>query len=169
MKFSCNRAIALFVISSAFLLAATSCKKSNSNSSGNNSMSATVSGTAWANNIAVVGVSSSSGGIGLFEIIGFQFKGGDSTSFALDFASPFTLNQPFSSDTADVIIAYTDSKSGIDYGALLGFGSAVITVTSYDSTSHTIGGTFNGVLYNTGNFSDSVTVTNGKFNSSYTQ
>jgi hypothetical protein len=168
MKLSFNRATALVVISSAFLLAVTSCKKSSNNGGGTGTMTATVSGTAWSNSFPVVGVYASSGGAGLFELIGLQFKGGDSTSFALDFASPFTLNQAFSSDTAALIVAYTDSKTGNSYTALTGFGTGVLTVSSYDSTGHTIAGTFSGVLYNATTGTDSIVVTNGKFNSTFT-
>jgi hypothetical protein len=168
MKLSFNRAMALVVISSAFLLAVTSCKKSSNNSGGSGTMTATIGGTAWANSYPVVGVYASSGGTGLFELVGLQFKGGDSTAFALDFASPFTLNRAFSTDTAALIVAYTDSKSGNQYTALTGFGTGILTVSSYDSTGHTIAGTFSGVLYNASTGTDSVVVTNGKFNSTFT-
>ncbi|HLX66905.1 MAG TPA: hypothetical protein VKR41_07905 [Puia sp.] len=168
MKFICNRAIAFFLISSAFLLAAAGCKKSSNNNGGSGTMSATVNGTAWANNYPVVGVYATSGSSGTFELIGLQFKSGDSTSLALDFVSPIVLNQPISTNTSSLIAAYTDSKSGAGYGALLGLGNATVTITSYDSTGHSIGGTFNGVLYNEATLTDSITVTNGKFSSSFT-
>lgn len=169
MKFSCNRATTLAVISFVFLLAATSCKKSSSSGGGSGSITATVGGTAWSTNYTTVGVYASGGGLGLFEIVGLQFKSGDSTSFTLEFAAPITLNQAINADTSALIIAYTDSKSGASYtGMTGGIGTAILTVTSYDSTAHTIGGTFSGSLYNIANFTDSVVVTGGKFNSSYT-
>jgi hypothetical protein len=158
MKFSCNRAMALLVISSAFLLAVTGCKKSNNNGSGSGTMSASIGGTAWANNYPLVSFYASSGGIGLFDIVGLQFKGGDSTSLDLEFSSPITLNLPVNSDT----------KTQLNYGVLPGLGSAVLTITAYDSTGHTIAGTFSGVLYNLSTFTDSLVVTNGKFNSTFT-
>src|SRR5579863_3403963 len=159
MKFSLNRALSLAVIAFAALLAFTSCSKSN-NGGVSGSMSATVGTTAWANNQSVIAFYANASG--LFQLAGIQFKGGDSTTFALEFTSPVVLNHPFSSDTASLIVAYTDSKSQAGYGALVGVGHAVVTVTSYDSTGHSIGGTFSGVLYNTSTFADSITVTNGK-------
>jgi hypothetical protein len=168
MKFSSNRATVLVLITSAFMLAATGCKKSSNNGGGSGSMSATISSTAWTNNYPLVGLYSSSGSIGLFEIVGLQFKGGDSTSFALEFGSPFTLNHAYSSDTSAISVAYVDTKTQVGYGVVPGIGNAVLTITSYDSTGHSIGGTFSGVLYNISTFADSIIVTNGKFNSSYT-
>jgi hypothetical protein len=170
MKFSSNRALALVVISSAFLLAAAGCKKSSSsNSGGSGSMSATVAGTAWNNSFATVGVYTSiPGSGGSFEVVGIQIKSADSTAFELLFSSPFALNQPVGTDSSSLVVAYTDSKSLSSYTALAGLGNAVLTVTSYDSTGHTIAGTFSGSLYNTGNYSDSIVVTNGKFNSAFT-
>jgi hypothetical protein len=168
MKFPSNRAMVLVLVTSAFMLAATGCKKSSNNGGGSGSMSATVSGTAWANSYPLVGLYATSGGTGGFEIVGFQFKSGDSTSLDLDFPAPIVLNQAMSTNTSSFIIAYTDSKSGAGYGALVGIGNATLTITSYDSTGHTIGGTFSGVLYNTSTFADSIMVTNGKFNLSFT-
>ena len=160
--------MSLLVISSAFLLAVTGCKKSNNNGGGSGSMSASISGTAWANNYPLVSFYASNSGLGVFDIVGLQFKSGDSTLFDLEFTSPVTVNHPVSSDTSAFIAAYTDTKTQLDYGVLPGFGSAVLTITSYDSTGHTIAGTFNGVLYNLSTFTDSIVVTNGKFNSSFT-
>jgi hypothetical protein len=168
MKFSFNRAMALLVISSTFLLAVTGCKKSSNNGGGSGTMSATVNGTAWTNSIPVVGVYATSGGTGGFEIVGLQFKSGDSTSLDLDFAAPFTLNQAITTNSGSLIVAYTDSKSGAGYGALITLGNASVTITSYDSTAHTIAGSFSGVLYNEATLTDSIAVTNGKFSSSFT-
>lgn len=166
MKLHCTRLLAFFVVGSA-ILATASCSKSGGGSSGN-SVSATVNGTAWANSFSVIALYSSNGG---FDIIGQQFKGGDSTSIDLAFASPIIVNHPVSSDTSAFVLAYTDTKNGNQTGyAVLtgGFGNAVYTITSYDSTGHRIAGSFSGVLYNISNYADSLTVTNGKFNTSFT-
>ncbi|HLX67403.1 MAG TPA: hypothetical protein VKR41_10420 [Puia sp.] len=169
MKFPSNRALPLLIVSSAFLLAVTSCKKSSNNGGASGSMSATVGSTAWANNYATVGLYASSFGIGLFDIIGLQFKNGDSSEFTLEFPTPITVNLPVNADTAALIITYSDSKSGETYtGMTGGFGNVVLTVTSYDSTHHTIGGTFNGSMVSVTNFPDSILVTNGKFSTNYT-
>ena len=165
MKFSCNRAMVLVVVSSAFLLAATSCKKSNNNSS-NGSMSASVNGTAWATNFPATGLYSTAGGE--FEIAGIQYKSGDSTGFVLLFTTPITLNRAISSDTANLDVGYVDVHSQLQYDGGAIAGHSILTVTSYDSTGHKIAGTFSGVLYNVSGGSDSLTITNGTFNSTYT-
>jgi hypothetical protein len=165
MKLLSMRALILVVISSSFLVSVTSCKKS---SSGGTSagLSATVNGTAWANNFEVIGLFSISGGE--FEIGGDQFKGGDSTAIAIQFLSPVVLNHAISSDTAGVDVGYIDSKNLIEYDGGAIAGHSVLTITSYDSAGHKIGGTFSGVLYNTSGGSDSLIVTNGKFNTTFT-
>ncbi|HEV3411685.1 MAG TPA: hypothetical protein VG101_04360 [Puia sp.] len=162
MKFSCNRAFALSLISSAFLVAFASCSKSNNNNSGSG-FSATVSGTAWASNYPTGGTFTSSNGE--FTVAGLQIKGGDSTAFGLFFFSPVTLNQAINSSTSSVDIQYADAKTGVLYdGASVGH--SIVTVTSYDSTGHKVGGTFSGVLYDTSG--DSLVIVNGKFNTAFT-
>lgn len=163
MKLSFNRSSA-FLLAAALVLSIAGCSKSGGSSSGN-SMSASVNGNAWSNSFAMISFYSGS----MFDIVGEQFKGGDSTSFSLGFVSPITLNKAISTDTATFIIGYTDIKAGVEtgYGAVPGLGKAVLTVTSYDSTGHHIGGTFSGVLYNISTFADSVIITNGKFNTSF--
>jgi hypothetical protein len=152
------------VISSAFLLAAASCKKSNNNSSGSG-VSATVGGTGWAANSTTEGLFVTAQG--QFEIGSTQLKGGDTTAFIIYFSTPFTLGRAMNSDTAFVDLNYVDSKTGNLYDGGNEAGWSILTVTSYDSTGHNVGGTFNGVLYNLNNLSDSLTVTNGKFSSSF--
>ena len=166
MKLLAHRILSICVIG-AVIFMVSSCSKSGGGSSGN-SVSATVNGTAWSNNFPVIAFSTPNGG---FSIVGAQYKAGDSTSVDVAFVAPFVLNQPISSDTSAFILAYTDIKNGIQTGyAVLtgGFGNAVYTVNSFDSSGHRISGTFSGVLYNISTFSDSVVITNGKFNTSYT-
>jgi hypothetical protein len=105
----------------------------------------------------------------VYQIDGFQFKAGDSTSFELNFASPSALNQTISMNNPSSYfsVGYSDHKSGTAYTALFGVGHAILTVTSYDTLRQTIGGTFSGILYNTSSSSDSMEVTNGKFNSTF--
>jgi hypothetical protein len=160
--------MALLVISSAFLLAVTGCKKSNSSNSGT-AISATINGTAWSSNLGTLGFYVS-GGIsgGEFDIEGGQLKSGDTTAFDLTFLSPFTLNQAVSSDTSEISILYSDVKTTNTYEGTFGVGHFDLTITAYDSTGKTIGGTFSGVLYNVLSSTDSIEVTNGKFNSSFT-
>jgi hypothetical protein len=86
--------------------------------------------------------------------------------------APFTLNQPFNTDTTDMtLFYYTNGSSGKQYGVGsywfgAGSGLAVMTVTSLDTNAHKISGTFSGSLY--ASASDSIVVSNGKFSSSYT-
>jgi hypothetical protein len=165
MKFHFNRAVALALVSSTFLLVAAGCKKSNSGNSGTG-MSATVAGTSWASTFPIVAFYTNTGGV--FDIAGGQFKNGDTTEFDLEFASPITLNKAVNSDTSAFIAVYTDTKTQAEYAVLPGsFGHAILTITSYDSTGHKIGGTFNGILYDTATLTDSIAVTNGSFSTSF--
>ena len=152
-----------------FSLVMISCKKSNSSSNGGTSMTATVNGTAWANTYPTIGLYAVSGSVGEFEFAGLSFKNGDSTELGISFSSPFPLGTAISSDTAYVEAIYEDAKSGAIYdGGLLG-GHAIVTVSSWDSTTHKLSGTFSGVLYNEFNSNDSVTVTGASFSSGYTE
>lgn len=165
MKLSRNRALAFAVISSIVLLTVTGCSKSNSGGT-SSGMSATVSGSAWATNFPTVGVFSTLASE--FEIGGLQFKGGDSTAFALVFLSPVTVNSTISSGTGMLDIGYVDTKTQQEYDGGTTAGHSILTVTSYDSTGHKIAGTFSGVLYNITGGSDSLIVTNGKFSTAFT-
>jgi hypothetical protein len=165
MKFLSNRALILVLVSSTFLMAATSCKKSSSGGGGSTGLSASVGGTAWAVTYPVQAEFVSSAG--QFGILGLQTKAGDSTVFTIGFTSPVTLNKAFNSDSLFTIsIDYSDLKTSVDYLGAYGSGHSVLTITSYDSTGHKIGGTFSGVLYNTGG-TDSLVITNGSFNTSF--
>jgi hypothetical protein len=157
--------MALVVVSSAFLLAATSCKKSNS-SNPTGSMSASVNGTAWASNFPSVGLYSIAAGE--FEIEGSQIKSGDTTALAIAFFTPFVVNRAVGSDTAFIDVGYIDSHTLAEYDGGNIAGHSILTVTSYDSTGKKIAGTFTGVLYNISGGTDSLVITGGTFNSTYT-
>ena len=166
MKFSFNRAMGIIVISSASLLAVTSCSKSNSNNSSSAGITATVGGTAWASNFPVQGVYSTVGSA--FLIQGVEVKSGDSTGFEVGFGTPITLNQALTSDGVIIDVVYLVEKTQTLYdGSPISGGHSTVTVTSYDSTGHKVSGTFSGVLYNQLNSGDSVVVANGKFSSTY--
>jgi hypothetical protein len=164
MKSLSNRAFALVVISSTFLLASTSCKKSNSGGS-SAGISATVNGTAWTTSFPINGFYVTANQE--FELGGLQVKSGDSTGFALAFLGPVVLNHPMSSDTAGVDIGYISFKTQTEYDGGQIAGHSILNITSYDGNAHKIAGTFSGVLYNLGG-SDSLVITNGSFNSTYT-
>jgi hypothetical protein len=164
MKRSFNRAITFLAISSIVLLAVTSCSKSN-NSSSSTGVSATVSGTAWANSYPVAGIYYTAGGE--FDIIGAQMKGGDTTGIEVFLTSPITLNSAVNTNASNWDLTYIDEKTLNEYDGAYGNSHALLTVTSYDSTGHKIGGTFTGVLYNISGTGDSIVVTNGKFNTAF--
>ena len=167
MNFSFNRAVALLVVSSAFLFAVTSCSKSGGGSSAG--LSASVNGSAWANSYPVEGIYYVSGGF--FNFGGAQIKGGDTTAFEVAIYLPFSLNQAVSSDTSQNVVSYIDAKTFNTYTGAYGSGHAAITVTSIDSSGTTgkIGGTFSGVLYNVTNSNDSLVVAGGKFSTGFTK
>jgi hypothetical protein len=167
MKFSRQREMAFAVITSAFMLVAISCKKSSNsnNNNSNGSISASINASAWANSFPIIGAYSI--GTGSFEFQGIQLKGGDSTGMALEFLSPTALNQAIGSDSGWVDVEYVAPMQVLYDGGQTS-GHSTLTVTSYDPTSQKIAGTFSGVLYNISGGSDSLVVTNGSFNSTYT-
>jgi len=94
----------------------------------------------------------------------------DSSSLLLRFQSPSQLNVPFSSDTALTTTVIYSINQGLNYIAGLdaAFGHCIMTITAWDSTQHTIAGTFSGEMINSSNSADSLSMTNGKFNTTYT-
>jgi hypothetical protein len=164
MKFSTSR-ISLCVFFMAGVLFGAGCKKSNGSSNGGN-LSATVANSAWASNYLLLATYDTGIGSGDFDLVGLQLKNGDTTAMTVQFLSPVVLNRTFTSDTAYLQVTYEDSqKNEYDGGIGIG-GHSALTVTSYDSTGHKIAGTFSGVLYD--NNGDSLIVTNGAFNTSFT-
>jgi hypothetical protein len=158
--------MALVVISSAFLLAVAGCSKS-SNSNSSTGITASVAGSAWASNYPVEGTYISA--LGQFEVGGVQVKGGDTTAFAILFDAPFSLNKAMNSASANVDVQYVDEKTQLSYDGGSAAGWSIITITSYDSVGHKVGGTFSGVVYDIGlSGNDSLVITNGTFNTSYT-
>jgi len=165
--------IGLFLVASAStfaLLTASSCKKSSSNPS-SGGISATVAGTAFnpavvqagyfesANEWYVGGYSIKSNDTSILEVGIFQFFPNQNPQFV--------VGKSFTTDTTSAYVDYfVNGFSGKDYDASNGNGFATFTVTSLDTTAHKIAGTFSGTLY--ANANDSIVVTNGNFNTSYT-
>lgn len=166
--------IGLFLVASASifaLLTASSCKKSNNNSS-SSGMSATVAGTAFnpivtqggfsqsANEWFVGGYSVKSNDTSILEVGIFEFFPNQNLQFV--------VGKSFTTDTTSAYVDYFTNgfTNGKDYDASNGNGFATFTVTSLDTTNHKIAGTFSGILYASAN--DSIVVTNGNFNTSYT-
>jgi len=160
----CKTTLSALLSFAFFSLFVISCKKSNSGGGGG--ISATF-GTTGFQSSNTVGVYYQTGGY--FDLIGYAIQSGDTTVTEITFATPFTLNQPVSSDTAyNNYVSYYDSKGGFDYyGAFqAGPSPVIITVNSWDSVNKKISGTFSGMLYSNSN-SDSVNSTKGQFNLTY--
>jgi hypothetical protein len=168
MKFT-NRPIFVCLASASifFLVISVGCKKSNSNNGVSGQVSASVNGTAWANNVSTQGVYATSAGE--FQILGASYKSGDSTGIVVTFTTPFTLGNPMNSDTGYVDVAYLDTKTQQEYDGGFIAGHSILTVSSWDSTNLKVAGTFSGVLYNITGGSDSLVITGGTFNSVYTK
>ena len=95
----------------------------------------------------------------------------DSSSLLLTFKSPSQLNVPFNSDTAlttTVIYSTGDGANNYIAGLDAATGHCIMTITAWDSTQHTIAGTFSGETINSNNSADSLGMTNGKFSLTYT-
>ena len=161
MKFSVKLLFTSAVVLGAFSMTA-GCKKSNGS---NAQFTATINNTAWASNISETGILAS----GIFGLGGIQYKNGDSTEITLVFSQYAQFSQPMSStDSADRIdIGYIDLKTRTAYDGGLLAGHSTITITNYDSLAGTISGTFTGVVYNISGGSDSVSISNGIFNTNF--
>ena len=152
---------AVFV--TAAVLAA-GCSKSSSSSP---TVTATINGKAWAANIPETGaliITSRQLVVG-----GIQYKNGDSSEITIIFSSAANFGQPLTSSDSSlsVDVGYLDFKTNTAYDGGIKAGHSSITVTSYDSAAGKVSGTFNGLLYNTSGGSDSLIVTDGKFNANF--
>jgi hypothetical protein len=166
MKFPFSPATALLLISSAFLFDLAGCTKSNSSNSSTGSMSASLGGAAWASNYPITAIYTSASQE--FQLESFKVVSGDTTGFAIRFYGPVTLNQALSSTSTNIDIEYANSLGDSLYSSGAFSGHSTLTITSYDSTGHTIGGTFGGVLYAVTGGIDSTVVTNGTFSTPFT-
>jgi len=165
----------LDILLSGMIVSFAGCKKSSSGNPSNNagSITATLNGTAWSSNLLTMAIYYTSNDE--FQLFGIQHKGADSSKFGLLITAPVTLNKPVGPDTPinsfgqfnDVV--FRNMVSGQSYDGMPDFGGrSTLMVTALDSTARKISGTFSGVLYNVANSSDSLVVTNGSFNTSYT-
>ena len=166
MRLIVNRFLPLIIILAAFSMAVGSCKKSSNNNSSSGSMTASINSTAWSANYGVGG--SFTVADSMFDVAGAQITSGDTSGFSMTFYTPITINKAYGSDTASIDIQYQDAKTGTLYdgGALAGH--STLTITSYNTSNFTIGGTFSGVLYNVSTGKDSLTVTGGTFSTTFT-
>jgi hypothetical protein len=166
-----------YTIFFVLLLSILGCKKSsNHNSPSGAAVSATVNGAAWSATLQSWATYYTANA--QFQIWGSELAGAYTLKFGLLIITPIMLNKPIGPDTPinnfgyfnDVV--YVDEKTINSYKSYDGQpdfgGHSTLTVTAYDSAGHTISGTFSGVLYNQANSNDSVLVTNGRFNTSFT-
>lgn len=137
------------------------CKKSSS-STGSGTFSATVGDTAFTpGDVAGIYVTADQA----WSILAYQIKAGDTVSFDINIYLPFTVNQPIAPNFTNIL--YQNAMGEPYYNAIGHTPNLAITVTSVDSVNHNIAGTFSGSLYDENGTGDSVVVTNGKFNTSY--
>jgi hypothetical protein len=150
----------------AFALIAISvgCKKSNNSTSSASTISASMGSTAFsvstANTTAWYSTDSAA-----YLIGGFAVNGGDTTGLAMEIFTPFTLGTTIT-DKYSVNMDYYVSSTK-DYFGGNGIGQIALTVTTQDTVNHKIAGTFTATLYNSLAQNDSLVVTNGKFNTTY--
>jgi hypothetical protein len=107
-----------------------------------------------------------------FIVLGIQ-PGKDTNYLRIELPlTGFTIGTPFSSDTATASgVTWFDSQRTFEYDAVFGNGAShsLINVTSWDSVGRKVAGTFSAVLYNINSAGDSIVLTNGTFNTSYTE
>jgi hypothetical protein len=137
-----------------------SCKKSNS-SSGSGALSATINSTNFQPTITTAVYEKANG---FMVINGLQISGGDSINLQISIADTLKVNEVDSLSASDIY--YSDSKSGNWYeGGGGGYQNGALKIISWDTAGRKIAGIFSGYLYHT--YSDSLKVSNGRFNISY--
>jgi hypothetical protein len=133
-------------------------------------LTATVAGASYAPSLTEAVYSPST--YTTFVVLGIQ-SGKDTNYLRVELPlTGFTIGTAFSSDTATASgLTWFDSQKSFEYDALFGIGAShsLINITSWDSATLKVAGTFSGVLYNINNLSDSIVITNGAFSTTYTQ
>jgi hypothetical protein len=138
------------------------CKKSSNSSSTGAGMSAKVNGQGFAASSTYGLFSVSEGELSVF---GISASGIDSTGIEVDIWDTLKVGEPgpFSGGEG---VAYATNQ-GVDFYGDEVDGHGLVTLSAWDTTQHTIAGTFSGVLVD--NNGDSLTVTSGTFNTTYTE
>ncbi len=160
---------AVMALSLLSLLGLESCSKNNSSSyQTDGTLTATVNGSAYSAKSYVIAALVTTLTPQII-VEGDSITNSDTTRVQVAVPSNFPVNQATSVDSS----AYTGAvgisyySRGVTYLAYAGTydSHGDINLSSLDTVSHHIAGTFTGVLYATS--SDSVVITNGAFNSSY--
>jgi hypothetical protein len=132
-------------------------------------LTATVAGASYAPSLTEAVYSTN---YSTFVVLGIQ-PGKDTNYLRVELPlTGYTIGTAFSSDTATTSgLSWFDSQRSFEYDALFGIGAShsLINITSLDSSTLKVSGTFSGVLYNINNLNDSIVITNGAFSTSYTE
>jgi hypothetical protein len=159
------------------IIGLTSCKKSsNNNNPSGQSMSASISGNNNFSATSFYGVHSISGGV--LDLVGYKVANGDTTALTL------AVWDSVSVGVTDTLClwgwaeygAFTtaSAQSGLPWQENNVLGAGTLSISAWDTTTHNISGTFSGTLYqwvtptNGTPTEDSLMMTNGKFNLTYT-
>ena len=142
------------------IIAGSSCKKNNGNSSDGSGISA-ILGTQGFQSSYVIGEFDQS----TLALNGFSVKPQDTSVVYIGILSSIKINQPDPLSNSEV---WYGKQDGTIYtsGSLFG-GHGTLTVTSWDTAGKKITGTFSGIFYNTHNSNDSMAVASGHFNTTY--
>jgi hypothetical protein len=127
-----------------------------------------INGHAWSGT-TIAGIDGKSLG-GIFNLTGTTgSSASNSTTLSLMFMDTVKTGSVAAFDGFGTNLAYADIPTGTAYAVSdLVTPSGAITITSINTSNHTISGTFSQTtLYNSQNSNDSITVTNGKFSMSY--
>lgn len=144
------------------LLLAAGCSKSNNNLPTDGSLSATAGGT---NFIAAQVGGAYSQSLNFMGVLGETIKSNDTTGIQIQFAYLPPVGITFSSDSTETGLTYF--VPGKRYDGFLGLGKVVLNFSVVDTLNHKLAGTFSGTVINDSNPNDSVVVTNGMFNTTY--
>jgi hypothetical protein len=142
------------------------CKKSSSSGTGSQgTLTATIGDSTFTAKITIGAYSST---YDVFAVAGYTFNGSDTNALTIDLPIPVPVNLPFNTDTAFAGLSYSTNNGLYVYSAEGGVGHAVIEITYFDSVKNQITGNFSGVLVQDTNQGDSIVITNGLFNTSFT-
>ena len=148
------------LILSLFIIIA-SCKKNNDDKF--TGISANINGKAWQAKY----ITAFEGAPFIdIDMVGLYAVPGDTTQLEIVVPDSIQVNKPNPFQSTTVRYYLNDSTT---YDGLTTYGHGMVTVTSLDTTDHKVAGIFNGVLYNIADDNDSVSVTNGRFNISYSR
>jgi hypothetical protein len=154
-----NKSLQLLALSTAFALAlsigVTSCKKDKDDSP--KPLTATVNGSGFDPLYATANALQG-------EIL-IEATAKDSSYITVSFPDTVKVNTTYKLDDAGLY--YYNGKKNAMYTYFTSDAHGTITLSTFDKTNKKVAGKFTGVLYNWDGTKDSVTVTNGQFNTTY--